>query len=249
MFESDGLPLYLKIKEIILQRIISFTYDDRLPGELLLAEEFQVARGTIKQAIDALVSTGMVYRQQGKGTFINREALLKHYTDLPDTLVSFVDPQPVKLEVISLFPTMADHSVAEKMGLTVGHQLVRLERVMMQNNHPVGHVLTWLNGRVYTDISHIDDTRSLHGQLRQTFGYAPTRAREQYWPVSCDGTLAKLLELPSGSPVLRIDRIASNPDDVVFEYSVTHVKGASLSLQVVTSLGAGSEHWDCSISW
>ncbi len=55
MYESDGLPLYLKIKEIILQRIISFTYDDRLPGELLLADEFKVARGTIKQAIDALV--------------------------------------------------------------------------------------------------------------------------------------------------------------------------------------------------
>jgi GntR family transcriptional regulator len=52
-----------------------------------------------------------------------------------------------------------------------------------------------------------------------------------------------------GSPLLRIDRIASNPDDVVFEYSVTHVKGASLSLLMNTRLGASSDHWDCSISW
>lgn len=35
MFESDGLPLYLRIKDVILQRILSFTYDDKLPGELL----------------------------------------------------------------------------------------------------------------------------------------------------------------------------------------------------------------------
>ncbi|MDS6631805.1 GntR family transcriptional regulator [Klebsiella michiganensis] len=55
MFESDGLPLYLRIKDVILQRILSFTYDDKLPGELLLAGEFKVARGTIKQAIDSLV--------------------------------------------------------------------------------------------------------------------------------------------------------------------------------------------------
>lgn len=249
MFESDGLPLYLKIKEIILQRIISLTYDDRLPGELLLAEEFQVARGTIKQAIDALVSTGMVYRHQGKGTFINREALLRHYTDLPDTLVAFVDTHPVELDVIALFPTMADHYVAEKMGLAIGHQVVRLERVMRQNNQPVGHILSWLNGRVYTDISHIDDSRSLYSQLRQTFGYAPTRAREQYWPVLSDSAMSKRLDVPVGSPLLRIDRIASNPDDVVFDYSVTHVKGASLSLQMTTRHGANSDRWDCSISW
>lgn len=67
MFESDGLPLYLRIKDVILQRILSFTYDDKLPGELLLAGEFKVARGTIKQAIDSLASIGMVYREQGKG--------------------------------------------------------------------------------------------------------------------------------------------------------------------------------------
>lgn len=67
MFESDGLPLYLRIKGIILQRIITFTYDDKLPGELLLADEFKVARGTIKQAIDSLASVGMVHREQGKG--------------------------------------------------------------------------------------------------------------------------------------------------------------------------------------
>ncbi|AMO49516.1 GntR family transcriptional regulator [Kosakonia oryzendophytica] len=249
MFESDGLPLYLKIKEIILQRIISFTYDDRLPGELLLAEEFQVARGTIKQAIDALVSIGMVYREQGKGTFINRDALLKHYTDLPDTLVSFVDPQPVHLEVISLFPSMADSVVAEKMGLSLGHQVVRLERVMMQNTQVVGHVISWLNGRIYTDISHIDGARSLHGQLRETFGYAPTRAHEQYMPVVSDNALAKQLNVAVGSPLLRIERIASNLDDVVFEYSVSHVKGASLSLRVATSQSAGNAQWSCAVSW
>ncbi len=115
MFESDGLPLYLKIKEIILQRIISFTYDDRLPGELLLAEEFQVARYDQTGHRCAGQHRDGVSRA-GKGTFINRDALLKHYTDLPDTLVSFVDPQPVHLEVISLFPSMADSVVAEKWG-------------------------------------------------------------------------------------------------------------------------------------
>ena len=102
MYESDGLPLYLRIKDVILQRILSFTYDDKLPGELLLAGEFKVARGTIKQAIDSLASIGMVYREQGKGTFINRDALQKYYTDLPDVLTTFDAPGAIEVEVMSL---------------------------------------------------------------------------------------------------------------------------------------------------
>jgi GntR family transcriptional regulator len=34
----------------------------------------------------------MVYREQGKGTFINRDALQKYYTDLPDVLTTFAPP-------------------------------------------------------------------------------------------------------------------------------------------------------------
>lgn len=97
-----------KDKDVILQRILSFTYDDKLPGELLLAGEFKVARGTIKQAIDSLASIGMVYREQGKGTFINRDALQKYYTDLPDVLTSFAEPGEIAVEVLSLISTMAD---------------------------------------------------------------------------------------------------------------------------------------------
>lgn len=248
MHESDGLPLYLKIKEVILQRIISFTYDERLPGELLLADEFKVARGTIKQAIDTLVSTGMVYREQGKGTFINHDALLKQYNDLPDTLVAFIDPLPVRLEVISLMPTMADNTVAEKMGLSLGTQVLRLERVIQQGANVVGHMLSWLNGRIYNGISCIDADRSLYSQLRGTFGYSPTRAHEQYIPAVCDDTLAKTLSVSTGSVLFRIERIASNLDDVIFEYSVTHVKGASLSLHLATSQSVDNEQWSCRIS-
>ncbi|HAI50345.1 GntR family transcriptional regulator [Atlantibacter hermannii] len=247
MFESDGLPLYLKIKHVILQRILSCTYTDRLPGELILADEFNVARGTIKQAIDSLVSGGMVYREQGKGTFINRDALLKHYADLPDVLVAFNAPRPVQIEVLSLLPTMADHEVATRMGLEVGSQLMRLERRMQQGDRVVGHTLSWLNGRFYSDLSHIDDESTLYSQLREAFGYSPTQAQERFLPVVSDARLARLLNIEPGQALFRIERVARNPDDVVLEYSVTHVKDAALSLQIAASQNVADAHWNCKI--
>jgi len=247
MFESDGLPLYLKIKNIILQRILSCTYTDRLPGELILADEFNVARGTIKQAIDSLVSGGMVYREQGKGTFINRDALHKHYADLPDVLVAFHHPHPVQAEVVSLLATMADHEIATKMGLEVGSQVMRLERRIQQGDKIVGHTLSWLNGRFYNDLSHIDDEGSLYSQLREAFGYSPTQAQESFMPVVCDARLARLLNIEPGGALFKIERIARNPDDVVLEYSISHVNDAMLTLQIAASQNAADAHWNCKI--
>lgn len=248
MFESDGLPLYLRIKGIILQRIITFTYDDKLPGELLLADEFKVARGTIKQAIDSLASIGMVYREQGKGTFINRDALHKHYTDLPDTLVTFNSATSVEVEILSLLSTMASLEVAERMQLDLGSQLMRLERVFMQGDKVIGHSVTYLNGRVYNDLSHVDNGSSLYEQLRETFGYSPTKATERYLPVICDAKLASLLNVEPGCALFRIERTASNLDDVVLEYSVTHTQDAALSLQIVANQSVVNQQWNCTIN-
>ncbi|KFK97478.1 MULTISPECIES: GntR family transcriptional regulator [unclassified Serratia (in: enterobacteria)] len=247
MFESDGLPLYLRIKGIILQRIITFTYEDKLPGELLLAEEFKVARGTIKQAIDSLASSGMLYREQGKGTFINRDALHKHYTDLPEALVAFNSATPVEAEILSLLSTMANQEVAERMGLDLGSQLMRLERLFMQGEKVVGHAVTYLNGRVYNDLSHVDNSSPLYEQLRETFGYSPTKAEERYSPVICDAKLANLLKIEQGCALFRIERIASNLDDVVLEYSITHMQDAALSLQIVANQSVVHQQWNCTI--
>lgn len=48
------------------------------------------------------------------------------------------------MEVLSLISTMADRQVAEQMGLDLGCQLMRLERLLVQGDRPVGHVLTGL---------------------------------------------------------------------------------------------------------
>ena len=42
----------------------------RLPGEVELAEEFKVNRGTVRKALALLAEEGLIARRQGKGTFV-----------------------------------------------------------------------------------------------------------------------------------------------------------------------------------
>lgn len=70
--ETKRIPLYTRIRDYILEQIQQDKWraNDQLPTEAVLAGQFAVSRFTIKKALAELVEEGMVYRVQGKGTFI-----------------------------------------------------------------------------------------------------------------------------------------------------------------------------------
>jgi len=66
-------PKYLVIVREIRRRIAAgeWTPRQRVPGELGLADEFEVSRGTARRALDILIREGDLYTVVGKGTFVS----------------------------------------------------------------------------------------------------------------------------------------------------------------------------------
>ena len=64
-------------KQSILQYIQSMdlSISNKLPREELLAQELGVSRITVRSALNELASEGIIFRKQGKGTFVNQQAL------------------------------------------------------------------------------------------------------------------------------------------------------------------------------
>uniref|UniRef100_UPI0022401418 GntR family transcriptional regulator n=1 Tax=Klebsiella pneumoniae TaxID=573 RepID=UPI0022401418 len=67
--------IYKSIADRLRLRLNSadFAICSPLPGEKKLAEEFGVARMTIRKAIDLLVDWGLVVRRHGSGTYVARK--------------------------------------------------------------------------------------------------------------------------------------------------------------------------------
>lgn len=65
-------PLYEQIARVIRERIEDKTYDRRVPGETVLADEFDVSRPTVRSALDILAAEGLVRAVRGRGTFVIR---------------------------------------------------------------------------------------------------------------------------------------------------------------------------------
>ncbi len=67
------LPAYMKIHDQIKKDIDEHHWKigERLPSERDLAEQFQVSRMTLRQAISLLVEEGVLERRVGSGTFVS----------------------------------------------------------------------------------------------------------------------------------------------------------------------------------
>ena len=69
--DSD-IPLYSQLVGIVKRNISAGTLSsgDLLPSETELCKAFDISRSTVRQAIGALESEGLVVRKQGRGTFV-----------------------------------------------------------------------------------------------------------------------------------------------------------------------------------
>ncbi len=81
-------PLYLQVKEILLQRIDEGVYpqEELIPSESGLAREFGTSISTIRQAISMLSAEGMLIKKQGKGTYVShRKTTIRFFCWLGNT--------------------------------------------------------------------------------------------------------------------------------------------------------------------
>ncbi|WP_238016016.1 GntR family transcriptional regulator [Dactylosporangium sp. AC04546] len=74
MVDPDGpTPVYVQIADIIQQRIEAGELQPNrpIPSELALQQEFGVARGTARRAVELLRDRGLVFTVPQRGTYVS----------------------------------------------------------------------------------------------------------------------------------------------------------------------------------
>lgn len=96
--QTKRIPHYMQIRTFVTDRIHQQLWreGDRVPSENDLASQFGVSRITVKNALDNLVKEGLIYRIQGKGTFVSvsggEPALYKKDLVASQPLVAYITP-------------------------------------------------------------------------------------------------------------------------------------------------------------
>lgn len=70
--KNSVIPIYYQLFKLIEEQIRrgDLKPGESIPTELEISSRFEISRMTVRRAISELVSAGMVYAQQGRGTFV-----------------------------------------------------------------------------------------------------------------------------------------------------------------------------------
>jgi GntR family transcriptional regulator len=211
----------------------------RLPSEFDLVAHLGVSRATATQALRDLEHRGLVYRRQGRGTFVadadrairsNRAASLPSFSE--DLRAA---GRTTRERVIAIENVEAPADVAASLAISAGDAVWRIERIIVGDGEPVVHVLSWLPAALFEplDATEIENS-SLYEQLRTTTGTAgrPSIADEQWSAASAPPDTARLLELSKGTPVMRVVRTAYLSDQTPAEFVVSYVRGETFAVSI-----------------
>ncbi len=105
ILDNAQVPLYVQLAELFRQRIVKGIWreGDKLPSLEQLVAEFEVARVTVRQAIDRLARDGLVLPQRGRGTFVTgaprADRWLRVETSLQNLADVYRDTQPTLLNI------------------------------------------------------------------------------------------------------------------------------------------------------
>ncbi|MGE5398700.1 MAG: GntR family transcriptional regulator, partial [Chitinophagales bacterium] len=164
---QSPLPLYVQLREIIRKKIEggSWAIGEQIPGEHDLVNQYGVARATVRQAIMDLVNEGLLYRKQGKGTFVCRA----RRQDTIEPLVSFtaemtargLTPGAVVLQIGDA--QSLPENVAYVMGIKTN--ILYLERLRTANNITIAMEYSYLRKDHVKGLTEEDLSASLYQLL------------------------------------------------------------------------------------
>jgi GntR family transcriptional regulator len=224
----SGVPVYKEIRRAMLARLEQGAWAPgmAIPSEAKLKEEFGVAIGTIRKAVDELVAENILIRQQGRGTFVathSRDRLLFHFFHIErqDGYKEYPEVRMLDFE-----RTKADELGAGKLGLREGDRVLRFRNVLSLEGTPLMLDEIILPERLFPKLTEKrlrERPSTLYNLYQDDFGLSVVRTAQRLRARTASREIARVLGLALGVPLLEIHRVAYAYNDLPVEFRISHV--------------------------
>ncbi|NEV02036.1 GntR family transcriptional regulator [Bradyrhizobium uaiense] len=210
---DDRLPRYQRLRDDLAARINRNEWrpGDPIPSEAELGAHYGVAIGTVRKAIDQLVSDGVLERQQGRGTFVRRarfnSSLFRFFRFQSESGERRV-PQSRILRRKTMPATTA---VASALRIGVGEPVISLSRLRLIDDVPLLAEEIWLERSRFEAILSLDTTEFgdlLYPLYEDRCGQVVVSADEILTVEIANEMQSRLLRLEANAPLIMIERLA-----------------------------------------
>ncbi|HEX6149322.1 GntR family transcriptional regulator [Nocardioides sp.] len=229
LVNGSGVPKHVQVREYVRTLVRDAAPGTAAPSERELVHHFHVARMTVRQAMDALVSEGLLERIPGRGTFVARPrrevGRLRSYTEEMAARGLLAESQTLVAR-----REQAGPGVARALGLTPGDAVIRWKRLRRADGIPMCLEDAYLNEVLLPGFLQTGMPTSLYDALASR-GLRPTWAEDSISADVATTQEAEHLEIEPGTAVLRQTRRALS-DDKIVEVSRTVYRSDRFSWRV-----------------
>lgn len=208
-FEKSRVPLYLQVARLMRQKVErqEWPVGAQIPTLNALEEEFQVSRITLRESLAQLEAEGLIRRERGRGTFVEKDLSAERWYKLPthfDALVRTVSELQIRLLAID----QDDQPLAARFREgQVAPAYRRLRRVHYHQDKPYCVIEIWIASDVFAlDPAGFSEAPVIP-LLAALAGVRIGQARQVVHVTVADQETADLLDIGVGEPVADVCRV------------------------------------------
>jgi GntR family transcriptional regulator len=198
-----------------------------MPSESELGAMFKVSRITVRQALGDLQKEGLIFKIHGKGTFVSKPKAFQNVSTLQGLAESMTGRGYEVINRLRSFRFVpADKLVAERLNVAEGETVTQIRRVRLINREPVSLEMTWLPKHLGERLENADlVTRDIFLILENDCGLTLGHADLAIDAVLADSDLTQALEVETGSPIMRIERLTHTADGQPVDFEYLYYRG------------------------
>jgi len=237
---NSPMPLWAQLERELRRRLEAGEFVDRFPTDLEITSEYEVSRHTARHAVSRLGADGIVKRERGRGTTVNKNHFEQSLGALYSLFQLVEDNGDEQRSRVLAIETSADGMAAEQLGIDPKEELFHLSRLRMANGEPLAIDEVWMPADIGEALMGCDFTHTgLYAELARLNLPRPNQGFERIRPLVPSLECKHLLDLGPSDAAFSLERLGRCGNRPV-EWRITTVRGDRFSFVAEWSEGQSS---------
>jgi GntR family transcriptional regulator len=224
-------PLYNSVRSHILSKLRAGEWQpgSKIPTEPELAKLFAVSVGTVRKAVEDLVSEKVLIRRARIGTTVATHEQHNQFSTFFNFMARESGDMQIEPKLLSFKKVLADSHLAEILGVREGDPLISIDNLRIINGRPTMYDQIWLPQKKFLKLTQKgfeNREGSIYSLYQSQFMMTIVRIHEQVEAIKAPDFVVQELNLKKIDPVLKISRYAYTYGDEIVEYRNRYVNSA-----------------------
>jgi len=236
---NSDAPLYTQIERDIEISIATNNLKpgDPIPGEVELANKYGVSRVTVRQAIKELVAAGLLYRIQGKGTFVLQPSIERVEPNITSFFYEMIESGRKPRAEVTFEVREANPEERHILRLEEHERVIIIKRLRFVDDEPLIYQVNTVREVLCPDLIFEDLTsQSFQYTLEIKYNLRLIELEENLSCMEPDKELALILGITPSVPLLVATRMLYGVGEKIIGMAKAHFRGDRYVYKVVRNM-------------